>query len=109
MTPSSGRKVSSGGRPFNSNSGFDNSNRYDERYKAMSGRTRTRDRFRPKVEQQNFNIPSNMETPNPHNLRVNSMRVSSVRNEVNMDRGVGGLGMGLFGGGDIGGAREVVS
>ena len=109
MSPGSGRKINTGGRPFNTNSGFDNYNRYDERYKALSSRTRTRDRFRPKVEQQNFNIPSNMETPKPHNLRVNSMRVSSARNEVNMDPRPGGLGMGLFGGGDIGGGREVTS
>ena len=111
ITPGSGRKVNTGGRPFNTNSGFDNYKRYDdrnERYKAMSSRTRTRDRFRPKVEQQNFNIPSNLETPKPHNLRVNSMRVSSVRNEVNMEPRPAAMGMGLFGGGDIGGVREAV-
>ena len=102
----SARKTSAGSRHFSSSQGFDNYNRYDERYKAMASRSRTRDRFRPKVEQQNFNIPSNIDTPNPLNLRVNSMRVSSVRDEVNLGSGGGGLAMGLFGGGDIGGARE---
>lgn len=103
------RKISSGSRPFSSGQGFDNFNRYDERYKAMSSRSRTRDRFRPKVEQQNFNIPSNIETPNPLNLRVSSMRLSSVRDNVNQDSQPAGLGMGLFGGGDIGVTRTEVS
>ena len=100
------RQPSSGGRPLTSSQGFDNYNRYDERYKAMASRSRTRDRFRPKVEQQNFNVPSNIDTPNPVNLRVNSMRVAPAREEVTLDSSTGGLAMGLFGGGDIGVALE---
>ena len=94
---------------------FDN----DYRYKTAM-RTRSRDRFRPQVsepqnyrqstsrvsEPQDFTQPSRftrVEEASPVNLRINSMRVSSVKDEVNKADHPGDISFGLFGSGDIGG------
>ena len=86
--------------------------RYEARYKGAT-RTRSRERFRPPTqppaEQQYFIPASRLEAANPGNLRVNSMRVASVKDEVNTPDHPGDISFGLFGSGDIGGGHEVSS
>ena len=76
--------------------------RFDNRFKAAM-RGRTRERIRPSYDE-DFKIPSQLEQANPVNLRINSMRVASVKDKVNKADHPGDISFGLFGSGDIGGA-----